>query len=117
MEHNPLLPTQQLRRSALNPLFSLLCKFLPLSQFYWPPLFAFLGPRADEVSHKILELSRHECGATARNDPVRYLLNVSFSPSAEYGGYDPQVGTIRLRVANPSLSFVPAKKTQSRENS
>ena len=89
----------------------------PLECGAFPPLFLFLGPRADEVSHKILELSRHECGATARNDVVRYRLNVSFSPPAEYGGYNPQAGTIRLRVANPSVSFVPVKKTQSRKNS
>jgi hypothetical protein len=110
-------PTQQLRRTAPNPLFSLFSKFLPIGQFYRPPLFAFLAPRADEVSHEILELSRHECGATARNDPVRYRLNVSFSPPAEYGGYDPQAGTIRLRVANPSVSCVRMKKTQSLKDS
>ena len=101
---------------SLKPLFSLFSKFLPISQFYRPPLFAFLASRADEVGHEILELSQHECGVTIRNDPVRYRENVSFSRSAEYGGYDPQAGTIRLRVANPSVSFVPVKKTQSRKN-
>src|SRR6476620_5732273 len=83
---------------SLKPLFSPFSKFLPISQFYRPPLFAFLASRADEVGHEIVELSQHECGATIRNDPVRYRESVSFSPSAEYGGYDPQAGTIRLRA-------------------
>ena len=63
---------------SLKPLFSLFSKFLPISQFYRPPLFAFLASRADEVGHEIVELSQHECGVTIRNDPVRYRENVSF---------------------------------------
>ena len=102
---------------SLKPIFSLFSKFLPISQFYRPPLFAFLASRADEVSHEILKPSQVECGVAIRNDPVRYRANVLFSRSAEYCGYDSQAGTIRLRVANPSVSFVPVKKTQSRENS
>ena len=101
---------------SLKSLFSLFSKFLPISQFYRPPLFAFLASRADEVSHEILKPSQVECGVTIPNDPVRYRANVFFSRSAEYCSYDPQAGTIRLRVANPSASFVPVKKTQSRKN-
>jgi len=85
----PTHPTQQLRRSALNLLFSLFSKFLPLSQFYWPPLFALFASRADEVSHEILKPSQVECGVTIRNDAVRYRANILFSRSAEHCGYDP----------------------------
>jgi hypothetical protein len=72
--------------------------------------------RADEVSHEILELSQLKGGVTISNDPVRYRPNAFFPRSAEYYGYDRQAGTIRHRAADPSVSFAPAKETQSRKD-
>ena len=118
MERNQLIQLNNFVDRLLSPLFSLFSKFLPISQFYRPPLFAFLASRADEVRPR-------NPGAFATPSAGSPYATIRFAIARTFlsRGRRSTAVTIpkRERSASgwPTLRSVllPVKKTQSPKNS